>query len=142
MIAASGGAPSFVWGGPSSLYDESIPVYYPTATRASATEVKVQLGEEVQGIDIRYRLEKGHRISGTLVGLPLKSTFGEIAYSGASLSLTRVGGGLEQSGSTYELQEQKGFVLHGVADGEYELQATASNWRNEVPTTMLRPNVA
>jgi hypothetical protein len=132
VIAASGGAPSFVWGGPGSPYDESAPIYYPATTREAATEVKVQLGEEVQGIDLRHRLEKGHRISGTVVGLPLKSKTGEIAYSGASLSLTRVpGGGLEQSGSTYELQEQKGFVLHGVADGEYELQATASNWRNE-----------
>jgi protocatechuate 3,4-dioxygenase beta subunit len=132
LISASGGEPGFLWGGPGSPFDEHVPIFYPSSTRDTATEIKVQAGEEVQGIDIRYRGEKGHRISGSVTGLPLKSKSGELAYAGANLLLGRVpGGSVERYGSTYELQEQKAFVLHGVPDGEYELKATASDWRNE-----------
>jgi protocatechuate 3,4-dioxygenase beta subunit len=132
LVSASGGEPGFLWGGPGSPFDEHVPIFYPSSTRDTATEIKVQAGEEVQGIDIRYRGEKGHRISGSVTGLPLKSKSGELAYAGANLLLGRVpGGSVERYGSTYELQEQKAFVLHGVPDGEYELKATASDWRNE-----------
>src|SRR5262245_13206921 len=50
----------------SSLYNGEIAVYHPSSTRESADEVAVDSGSEVTGIDIRYRGEFGHTISGTL----------------------------------------------------------------------------
>lgn len=130
LVAVSGVEASYIYGGPGSPYDEYVPIYYPSATREAAAEVKVQVGEEVQGIDIRYRTEKGHLITGVVTGLPLKSKSGDLAQ--ANLKLFRLpGGGGEQESETYEMQEQKGFVFHGVADGEYEIKATSSDWRDE-----------
>lgn len=130
LVAVSGGEAAYMYGGPGSPYDEYVPIYFPSSSREAATEVKVQAGEEVHGIDIRYRTEKGHLITGVVTGLPLKSKSGELAN--ARLNLYRLpGGSSEQESDTYEMQEQKGFVFHGVADGEYEIKATSSDWRDE-----------
>jgi hypothetical protein len=44
------------------------PTFYPSARREAAEEVTVRLGEEVSGIDIRYRGEPGLIVSGTFSG--------------------------------------------------------------------------
>jgi hypothetical protein len=46
-------------------YEGEAPTYYPSSTRDTAMEVSVRSGEESTGIDIRYRSERGHSISGT-----------------------------------------------------------------------------
>src|SRR5262245_12652461 len=45
-------------------------IYHPSATRDAAAQVTVRGGEEVSGIDIRYRVEWGYVISGKITGLP------------------------------------------------------------------------
>ncbi|HST22032.1 MAG TPA: carboxypeptidase-like regulatory domain-containing protein, partial [Blastocatellia bacterium] len=49
-------------------YDRDAPTYYASATRDTATEIIVHSGEELMGIDIRYRDGKGHAISGSISG--------------------------------------------------------------------------
>src|SRR5437763_466367 len=51
-----------------SVYQNDVPTYYPSSTRDTAQPVTVQAGEEVSSIDIRYRGEHGHAISGKVIG--------------------------------------------------------------------------
>src|SRR5262245_26203172 len=51
-------------------YHGRITTYYPSATRDAATEVKVIGGDEVSGVDIRVRADRGFAISGKIIGVP------------------------------------------------------------------------
>ena len=63
-----------VWaGGPTynpgvDPYDTDVPTYAPSSTRDTATEITVRSGEETTNVDIRYRGEPGHIVSGTVNG--------------------------------------------------------------------------
>src|SRR6185503_21174390 len=46
-------------------YDTDAPTYAPSSTRDDAAEVTVRAGEE-SNVDIRYRGEPGHTVSGTV----------------------------------------------------------------------------
>src|SRR6185503_6124494 len=61
-IVSAGGtgfAPSF------NPYESDVPTFAPSSTRDTAAEVVVRSGED-STIDIRYRGEPGHTISGTV----------------------------------------------------------------------------
>jgi len=60
---------SFGWSWMNSDYEENIPTYYPSSTRDTALEVTINHGEELTAIDIRYRSERGYRVSGKLTGV-------------------------------------------------------------------------
>ena len=62
-------------------YETDIPTFAPSSTRDTAAEVSVRSGEDVT-VDIRYRGEPGHSISGTV---KVSGT------NNASLTLTRAG---------------------------------------------------
>jgi len=100
-----------------SGYEALAPTYYPSATREEAVEVAVRAGEEVTGIDIRFRGERGHIISGT-VALTDSSALP------ASITLTHVATRTTIA-STYTQSNDpaRKFTFEGVADGEYELLA-------------------
>ena len=49
-----------------NAYETDAPTYYPSSTRDTAMPVTVRAGEEITGIDIRYRGEPGHAISGNI----------------------------------------------------------------------------
>lgn len=98
-----------------SPYLGEAPTYYPSATRDTALEVNVNGGEEVSNIDIYYRGEAGRTISGKIAGedgqrvsvlLRHKVTRALIAATHAQLN-----------------QNDTGFALRGLADGDYELMA-------------------
>jgi len=93
------------------------PTYYPSATRDTATEVSLRIGEEVSGIDIRHRGERGCIISGAIIGgIESTSPYGSFWVTLKGLEV----GHYEYSASTYN---SRGFVFYGVPDGEYELVA-------------------
>ncbi|HEX8285445.1 MAG TPA: carboxypeptidase regulatory-like domain-containing protein [Pyrinomonadaceae bacterium] len=105
--------------GPASAYGGDVPTFYPSGTRDTAAEVAVRAGQETAGIDIRYRDEQGRRVTGT-VELPAgnPSEFGTnvtLTYAGTGLPAGSVGVGLGTADRT--------FIIEGVADGEYDLQA-------------------
>lgn len=116
VIVVSGGSASYY---ATSAYDGDAPTYYPSTTRDAAAEVTVRTGDEIGGIDIRYRGERGHTVSGTFSG-----SFGSASPSrGVGLFFIHASGALE-SGTYIPLRGgERGFALYGVPDGEYELFA-------------------
>lgn len=111
-IVCAGGAafiPSF------GTYDSDIPTFAPSSTRDTAAEVSVMAGEDVTA-DIRYRGEPGHSISGNVKIL---------GTSNASLMLTRAGSNTPIA-TSLQLPMMRGFMLSGLADGDYDLVAQES----------------
>ncbi|HEY7547587.1 MAG TPA: carboxypeptidase regulatory-like domain-containing protein, partial [Blastocatellia bacterium] len=102
-----------------SDYGEHSPTYYPSATRDTAVEVAVRSGQEISGVDIRYRAERGYSISGKVMG-----NIPGAGMGGASVMLRQVSGGLTQNMQIFPAQgNAHSFAIHGVADGEYEITA-------------------
>lgn len=103
------------------------PTYYPSATRKSAVEILLHNGEEVSGIDIRHRGERGHIVSGTITGDPELSS-DRVVLKGI--------GAASFSGSSY-VSKTRGFAFFGVPDGEYEL-TVAGGQGNETAAAATR----
>src|SRR6185295_15587169 len=70
QVAAGGrSAAGFYMGGDrTSAYDGDAATYFPSSTVDTATEVIVRAGDEATNIDIRYRDNRGHSLSGTISG--------------------------------------------------------------------------
>ena len=104
-----------------SPYVGQMPTYHPSATRDTATEVKVDYGTEASGIDIRFRAETGRTISSKVIGSGLTMN------NAASISLISA---TTQASVLNELarptEGQHVFSLPGIPDGEYLLSATVS----------------
>jgi hypothetical protein len=125
-IVSAGGAgfaPTF------NPYDQDVPTFAPSSTRDTAAEVVVRSGED-SSIDIRYRGEQGHVISGTV----------KIAgTSGASLALTQAGSAIPFA-NTFQTPGNRGFSFSGIADGDYDLiaqEVTSVVNTNVTPTFLL-----
>src|SRR5205085_7305529 len=92
-------------------------------TRDTAQSVVVQAGEEVSGIDIRYRGERGHAVSGKILGPPAES-----ANLNYSLQLFNVASRAVEAqtytGTNFTGSSDGGFAFYGVPDGEYVIEAT------------------
>jgi Carboxypeptidase regulatory-like domain len=100
-----------------NAYDLDAPVFAPSSTRETAAEVTVHAGEEITGVDIRYKREPGHIVSGTV-------SRNAAGMSGMSVIMRRiVGGAAELSSNTFLFPGSSGFAFYGIADGEYELEA-------------------
>jgi hypothetical protein len=125
IVMVGGGNPFYM--GMPNIYQNESPTYYPSATRDTAAEVPVRAGEEATGIDIRYRGERGHTISGSVAGVP--KTPGRF---GVNVLLTRAGTGtFETQAFVIEAGGRYVFTLSGVADGEYEIAAQGYFDRND-----------
>ena len=111
-------------------------LYYPSATRDDAQEVKVNRGEETVGIDIHYRRQPGHLISG-------KCTAATAARSSDNLyvMLVHARSGMIQSGSWDKGPEKRGFAYYGVPDGDYYLIAQDDSDEPTAASSPLRVTV-
>lgn len=121
QVAAGGrGEAGFSTG--EGAYDSDAPTYFPSSTIDTAAEVLVKAGDEVTGIDIRYRDHRGHSISGHLSGSTTS------IQQSCSILLTRANGGMVEA-TTYvlPLQNEKGFAFNAVLDGEYFVAAIGGN---------------
>ena len=106
--------------GPPSLYEGNAPTYYPSSTRDTAAEVTVRAGDEASNIDIRYRGERGHAVSGTLTG----ATESSQQMSGISVSLTHAASGVIEAQEFLQGRDKsRSFAFYGVPDGEYDVSA-------------------
>ena len=129
-VVLAGGQSAQNFGSRPSAYDEDAPTYYPSATRDGAVEVQVQVGQELADVDIRYRGEQGHAVSGTVAGAFGPNDFGP---GGASVALRHVASGTNE-GFAFVSGETRAFTFGGVADGEYELTATSTSTGKETGT--------
>jgi len=109
-------------------YANDVPTYAPSSTRDAATEISVNAGADVADVDIRYRDEPGHMVSGSANG-PASDN-----QQGFSIVLSSIFNGVAQtSSSTYQERSSRGFMFTGVADGDYDLIAQtyspAAEWQ-------------
>src|SRR5205085_7342143 len=105
-------------------YDSDAPTYYPSATRDAAVEVTVHSGEEMAGIDIRYRDYAGHAVSGTVSGAAGGGPM-NVAVVTLSDAATQGFAGLAVTPIT---QGGQSFQLDGISDGEYVVAATTADF--------------
>jgi hypothetical protein len=110
-----------------SPYLGTVPTFYPSNTREGATEVQVTPGGEVSDIDIRYRSELGHSISGKVSGaIPGGGDSG--LPRGVWVKLTALGTQQLLSRAFVQTRrDQFSFELKGVANGDYEISALATS---------------
>jgi protocatechuate 3,4-dioxygenase beta subunit len=126
VVVVGGGTPYYI--GMPNIYENESPTYYPSATRDTAAEVSVRTGEEATGVDVRYRGERGHTISGTVSGAPKNP--GRFSLN---VTLTRAGTGtFEAQTFVLDINGRRVFSLNGVADGEYEIAAQGYLDRSDV----------
>lgn len=135
LVMATGQSQYFGIG--STAYDDNTPTYYPASTRDTAAEVIVRAGDEVTGIDIRYRGERGHAVSGNISG-PVKA---DASPQGAFLiTLTHAhSGAVAASGYIFEQMKKRSFAFYGVQDGEYELTARSATNADNVAASASSP---
>lgn len=111
LVSAGGGS---YFNNPSP-FESDIPTFAPSSTRDTAAEVTVRSGEDA-AVDIRYRGEPGHIISGTV-----KLT----GSNNATLFLTRAGSNIPVA-TGIQVPGMRGFAFNGLSDGEYDLVAQES----------------
>ncbi|HEU0184443.1 MAG TPA: carboxypeptidase-like regulatory domain-containing protein [Blastocatellia bacterium] len=97
-----------------SPYDNDGPTYYPSSTRETAAEVTVTSGGEASGIDIGYRGDRGHAVSGSISfsGDPVSASVSRM------VALTNTVTGIVRSDADFFRER---FAIYGVTDGEYEI---------------------
>ena len=101
-----------------TAYDVDAPTYFPSSSPDRAIEINVRAGEETANVDIRYRGEAGHTISGIASGPQSTES------SGLTLTLTSTLDGSSQwSNSSSQPPGNRSFVFSGVADGDYDITA-------------------
>lgn len=112
IVAASGGNVSSYNIDP---FGTDAPTYAPSGTRDTAAEITVTAGEEAT-VDIRYRDEPGHVVSGIVAG-----SLADDSQRGFNIALTSSFNGIEQA--SYSTWGQRSFMFSGVADGDYQIVA-------------------
>jgi hypothetical protein len=112
-----------------SPYDLDSPTFHPSSTRETATEVTVTSGGEVSGVDIRYRGDPGHVVSGTVTGGGGSPSLN----ASVSVTLTDAAGGSYYGASNTVRRDDgtTGFAINGVPDGAYEIVARRGGYNNE-----------
>lgn len=114
-----------VWaGGPATTpdvdpFEGDVPTYSPSSTRDTAAEITVRPGEETNNVDIRYRGEPGHVVSGTVTG---PETDQQMAF-GIDLTSARDGRVLWNSMTSVQPRDGRGFAFQGIDDGDYYVTA-------------------
>jgi protocatechuate 3,4-dioxygenase beta subunit len=117
IVSAGGGSGSFRDFN-MNAYEADTPTYAPSSPRDTAAEINVRAGEETGSVDIRYRGEPGHIVSGSATG-PAAS--GDSSFYMSLTSVSNVSA--QMSISSFQPPGGRGFTFFGVADGDYDLTA-------------------
>lgn len=122
--------------GRSEPYASNPPTFYPSNDRATAGEVDVHEGEEVTGIDIRFRSIVGRSISGVVEGMPKEEVERRNSVRVTLLQYPertplRMVFSMIRSIPTE-------FSLTGIPDGDYELLARSSSDREPYASAPFR----
>jgi len=122
VVSAGGGGsfPSFNM----NPYERDVPTYAPASTRDTAAEISLRAGEEATNVDIRYRGEPGHVVSGIASG--------GLEPSGYTVRLSSIFNDAAQTtAASYQPPGSRGFSFNGVADGDYDLTADSFSQSRE-----------
>ncbi|HEX8072357.1 MAG TPA: carboxypeptidase-like regulatory domain-containing protein [Pyrinomonadaceae bacterium] len=114
-ILAAGGESSGLLGLPSA-YDEDAPTFYPSTTRDGAVTIALQSGQELTDVDVRYRGEPGHTVSGVV-------DTGGVPGGTSSCQVRLMPVGFNAGDARLLFGDAQSFVFGGVADGDYDLIA-------------------
>jgi hypothetical protein len=114
-VVSAGGPGSHIGGDPNA-FDADVATYAPSANRDTATEISVRAGEEMTGVDIRYRGEQGRVVSGEVKNPP-DAAFNVILSAGGEGAVPW------QTTSFNQGTGNNGFMFNGIGDGEYQLLA-------------------
>jgi hypothetical protein len=129
VVFTRGEAPS----SPISPYEGYAPTYHPSSPRETAAEIRVTKGSEAPGVDIRYRGERGHTVSGV-------AAVGKDAQRGADMSvaLYEVSSGFRAGVQILgPVEAQNAFTIKGITDGEYGIVARVHETGNDEPFVSL-----
>lgn len=100
-------------------YSTDATTYYPGSAIDTAVPVTLASGEEISGLDIQYRGEPGHSVSGRI-----RKSGDTASPSTISLTLLPVeGGGGVKNTAVSPYQGDRSFAFYGVPDGDYYLIA-------------------
>ena len=130
LVSAGGRGP---YGYSTNAYDTDAPTYAPSSTRDTAAEIVVRAGEETTGVDIRYRDEPGHAVSGVVSGPTAPNSF-----SSTNINLTQIINLVPQANAFSFQSYNNGFAFYGIADGDYDLIAQ-SYFLGQGETTASEP---
>ena len=100
-------------------YDKDAATYYPSSNRDTAAIVNVQTSQEVPGIDIRYRGERGFSISGSVTGAVERFVMFSLVLPGNPTPIA----------STYsqEVDGRNVFAFSNLPNGDYKIVASSSD---------------
>lgn len=113
-------------------FDQDAPTYAPSSTRDTATTISLAAGEE-KTIDIHYRGDTGHRVSGKATAATGQNT------PWIHINLARlINGAPDTRTATYQNSEARGFEFAGVEDGEYLIWAQYSGSPGEMLVSDMR----
>jgi protocatechuate 3,4-dioxygenase beta subunit len=137
-IVQAGGGSGFGQN-PISPFSGDAPTYYPSSPREAAAHVLVRAGEEVAGVDIRYRGDKGRVVSGRVITKtsddsarfgPVQINLNIAGSDSVVATVTQVDRGPMGRGQVSG-SASGGFAFYGVPDGEYEVVARSNGFGTE-----------
>ncbi len=103
-------------------FDNDVPTYAPSSTRETAREIAVRAGAESNGVDIQYRGDSGHTISGNVITTERTNT--------SVVTLISVNGPQWET-RAFQSPEDRGFMIQGVDDGDYFIVAMSHRGNGE-----------
>jgi hypothetical protein len=135
-VVSAGGSGFFSFGSTTrGAYDDDSPSFSPSGTRDTATEITLHGGEELGGVDIRFREAKSHAVSGVITGsIPVGSLIG-----GAAVVVTHAETGMPQAmGYAIGTETPRNFALYGIPDGRYDVVAIGGIGGEDMTASPLR----
>jgi protocatechuate 3,4-dioxygenase beta subunit len=120
QVAAGGRSGQGFSLGLGNAYDGDAPTYYPSSAIETAADVTVLAGEEAANIDIRYRENRGHTISGTV------TVSSGPAPQAITVLLTRASNGVVEA-TTIAMAGRDNFGFDTLLDGEYVVTAMGTS---------------
>lgn len=119
-----------------SSYREDAPTYYPSSARDAAIQLPVRPGDELAGIDIRYRADKGRSVGGKVILAQTANKAGNQQNNndfGATEIRLSLPGTDSIVASTVQMDRSQtsGFAFYNIPDGEYEISARRGGGANE-----------
>ncbi len=131
-LVAAGGKGQYYFGAINPFANDTL-TYAPSSTRDTASEI-IARGNQEMNVDIHYRGDRGHSVSGKVSGASSTASYNP------SVRLIDV----ETRASIASLlinTPDRSFQLDGIADGEYEINASAGGRTDTVTASPKRINV-